>query len=484
MTLWNPAAERMFGYSASEVVGRSTNMLFPSDRIQEAEENLARTIQGERVNPFETVFLRKDGRPLDVSVTLSPLKNETGKIIGSSKILRDLTEFNRIKREVEEQTALLDKTQDAIIITDLEGRILFWNKGAELIYGWSRQEAAGRYAGDFIYADPQKFRENSLPCAGTWRMVRRTPPSLPDRQELIVETRWSLLRDNAGAPKSVLAIITDVTEKRKIEIQFIKAQRMESLGILAGGIGARPEQYPHPDHAFHRHAEKLSVDPHTRSILETIENQRAARVRHRAPGPLLRPRLEGQRIVIQPKYLLKDIEHIVTDTFPRDIRLRARSSARYLDDCRRSDAGAAGSPESLRQRPRRDAQWRHSFDQDGKLHRRRAVRCDEQAGQARSLRRHFRHRFRLRAFRRRLSTRSSSLSSPPRSWARAPASASRRSRRSSRATGDSSTSIVSWAAARPSRFTSRRRKPSATIRGAPRRVQPAERRRRNDPGRG
>jgi PAS domain S-box-containing protein len=150
ITSWNAAAERMFGYSAAEIVGRSTNVLFPPDRMKEADEIMVRTSQGESIAAFETIFIRKDGRPLDVSVTISPLKNEVGKIIGSSKILRDLTEFNRVKRQIEEQTALLDKTQDAILISDLEGRILFWNKGAERVYGWARQEAVGRPGGGFF----------------------------------------------------------------------------------------------------------------------------------------------------------------------------------------------------------------------------------------------------------------------------------------------------------------------------------------------
>src|ERR1700683_929941 len=96
ITLWNQAAERMFGYSAAEIVGQSTRVLFPSDRAKETEDILARTSLGERIKPFETVCLRKDGRLLDVSVAVSPLKNQTGQIIGSSKILRDLTEFNRV----------------------------------------------------------------------------------------------------------------------------------------------------------------------------------------------------------------------------------------------------------------------------------------------------------------------------------------------------------------------------------------------------
>jgi PAS domain S-box-containing protein len=322
ITQLNPAAERMFGYSAAEIVGRPIELLVPSDRIKEADEIQARTNQGETVRPFETVRLRKDGRPLEVSVTIAPLKNESGKIIGFSKIVRDLTEFNHFKREIEEQTALLDKTQDAILISDLGGRILFWNKAAERIYGWTRQEATSRFVGEFIYADIHKFKEiNTLTCeTGEWSGELHHIGK--DRQELIVETRWSLLRDKDGQPKSVLAINTDVTEKRRIEVQFMRAQRMESLGILAGGIAHDLNNILTPIMLSIDMLKSFAVEPHTKSILETIElsarrgSDIVQQVLSFARG------MEGQRIVIQPKYLLKDIEHIVTDTFPKDIRLQ------------------------------------------------------------------------------------------------------------------------------------------------------------------
>ncbi len=138
----------------------------------------------------------------------------------------------------------------------------------------------------------------------------------------------------------------------------------------------------------------MAQDPHTKSILETIElsarrgSDIVQQVLSFARG------MEGQRIVIQPKYLLKDIEHIVTDTFPKDIRLQTDVAARYLDDSRRSHAGAAGPAQSLRERARCHAQRRHARDQGGELPRRRALRRHEPAGQARFVRGHFgdRHR--------------------------------------------------------------------------------------------
>ncbi len=321
ITAWNSAAERMFGYSAAEIIGRSGNVLFPTDRIKEADDAVARSNQGERVQPLETVCLRKDGRPLEVSIAFTPLRSKSGEIIGASKILRDVTEYNRVKHQIEEQKALLDKTQDAIVIFEPEGRILYWNKGAERIYGWSATEAVGRFIGEFIHADIHKFRDVNKLVMDTGEWTGEMHHLNRERHELIIESHWWLVRDKDGRPKSFLAINTDVTEKRRIEVQFMRAQRMESLGILAGGIAHDLNNILTPIMLSIDVLKSMTVDSHQKSILETIElsarrgSDIVQQVLSFARG------MEGQRIVIQPKYLLKDIEHIVNDTFPKDIRL-------------------------------------------------------------------------------------------------------------------------------------------------------------------
>jgi signal transduction histidine kinase len=142
-----------------------------------------------------------------------------------------------------------------------------------------------------------------------------------ERHELIVESHWWLVRDKDGRAKSILAINTDVTEKRRIEVQFMRAQRMESLGILAGGIAHDLNNILTPIMLSIDVLKSMTIDGHQKSILETIElsarrgSDIVQQVLSFARG------MEGQRIVIQPKYLLKDIEHIVNDTFPKDIRL-------------------------------------------------------------------------------------------------------------------------------------------------------------------
>ena len=178
------------------------------------------------------------------------------------------------------------------------------------------------FLGEFIYADSAKFKEaNSITLKdGEWS--GELQHLTKDRDEVIVETRWSLLRDGYGRPKSIIVINTDVTEKRKIEIQFMRAQRMESLGILAGGIAHDLNNILTPIMLSIDVLKSMTVDGMPRSIVDTIEMsaRRGSDIVHQVLS--FARGMEGQRIVIQPKYLLKDIEHIINDTFPKDIRLQ------------------------------------------------------------------------------------------------------------------------------------------------------------------
>ena len=222
----------------------------------------------------------------------------------------------------EDRTTLLDRSQDAIVVHDLEGRVLFWNKGAERIYGWSSLETIGHHITEHLYIDPTKFREaNALTLEkGEWSGDLRHVTK--DKRELIMETRWSLLREKDGRPKSVLGIKTDVTEKRKIEVQFIRAQRMASLGLLAGGIAHDLNNVLTPIMLSIDMLKALVREPEAAPLLETLE------LSARRGGDIVQQVLsfargmEGQRIVVQPRYLLQEIEQIIRDTFPKDIRLQ------------------------------------------------------------------------------------------------------------------------------------------------------------------
>jgi signal transduction histidine kinase len=190
------------------------------------------------------------------------------------------------------------------------------------MYGWTRQEAVGRNIGELLYTDPKKFEEaNGLAISqGEWH--GELQHLTKDRGEITVEARWTLIRDNEGHPKSVLAINTDITEKKKIEAQFMRAQRMESIGTLAGGIAHDLNNILAPIMMSIDILKTTRTAPETKKILETIE------VSAKRGADIVRQVLsfargmEGERIEVQPKHLLKDLENIIKDTFPKDIRLQ------------------------------------------------------------------------------------------------------------------------------------------------------------------
>jgi PAS domain S-box-containing protein len=138
---WNPSAERIFGYTAEEMIGRSITVLFPPDRLQEEPEILARLQRGERVDHFETIRGRKDGRPVTVSVTISPIHDASGKVIGASKVARDISASVELEGKFK---AIITSSDDAIISKDLNGIVESWNPSAERIFGYTAEEMIGK----------------------------------------------------------------------------------------------------------------------------------------------------------------------------------------------------------------------------------------------------------------------------------------------------------------------------------------------------
>jgi PAS domain S-box-containing protein len=140
---WNNGAQRLFGYTAEEIVGRPITVLIPPDRHDEEPALLERIRSGLRVEHYETVRQRKDGSLIDISLTVSPVRDEFGNVVGASKIARDITADKRAQEEIRFQASLLSAVEQAVIATDLEGTVVFWNSYAEGLYGWSAAEAIG-----------------------------------------------------------------------------------------------------------------------------------------------------------------------------------------------------------------------------------------------------------------------------------------------------------------------------------------------------
>src|ERR1700736_3908213 len=167
ITDWNESAERIFGYKAKEIIGKSVLTLIPKDRQSEETKILRKIRRGESIDHYRTVRRRKDGRLVDVSLTISPVKDAKGKIVGVSKVARDITNEKQTERRLAEQARLLDLSNEAILVRDGEDRITYWNRGAEEIYGYSREEALGKVTRRLLRTEHPK------PLAGIYKELRR-----------------------------------------------------------------------------------------------------------------------------------------------------------------------------------------------------------------------------------------------------------------------------------------------------------------------
>ena len=153
ITSWNKSAERMFAYTAREIIGRPTIVLSPPGRESDENEILAQIRRGERIDHFETIRISKDGREVEVSVTVSPIKDKEGTIVGASKVVRDISEQKRGGRSDLLLAAIVNSSDDAIISKNLDGVIMSWNDGARRIFGYDPEEIIGRSVTKLIPTD-------------------------------------------------------------------------------------------------------------------------------------------------------------------------------------------------------------------------------------------------------------------------------------------------------------------------------------------
>jgi PAS domain S-box-containing protein len=238
-------------------------------------------------------------------------------------IIRARVERRQVDTRVREQAALLDKAQDAILVRDLEHHITFWNKSAERLYGWTTAEVTGHAITAMLYEDSGPFHEATRQVLAKGEWMGELQQINKQRERLTVECRWTLLRDDAGTPRAILAINTDVTEKKKLEHQFLRAQRMESIGTLAGGIAHDLNNVLAPVMMAVDLLKLNETDAYKLSMLDTIDN--SARRGADMVGQVLSfaRGMEGRRVEVQLRHVIRDVEKISHDTFPKNIQVGA-----------------------------------------------------------------------------------------------------------------------------------------------------------------
>jgi PAS domain S-box-containing protein len=237
ITDWNQSAERIFGYKPKEIIGKSILTLIPKDRQHEEQEILRRIRHGESLDHYETVRRQKDGQLIDVSLTISPIKNPKGEIVGVSKIARDITHQKQTERRLADQARLLDLTNDAVIVRDHQNRIVYWNRGAEELYGFSVKEALGKISHELLqtahlenYESIQRKLKRDNRWAGELVHTRK------DGKPIAVLSRWSLDRDARGRPTSILETNTDITARKRAEQQQLALYQFAQLQHIATNV--------------------------------------------------------------------------------------------------------------------------------------------------------------------------------------------------------------------------------------------------------
>ncbi|MDB6033476.1 MAG: sensor hybrid histidine kinase [Verrucomicrobiales bacterium] len=227
------------------------------------------------------------------------------------------------EEKIREQAQLLDLAQDAIIVRDLNGRIRFWNKGAERLYGWTAAEATTQDTPALLFGDASAYNLAAAKVVEKGYWTGELNKLGKSGKHAVVNCRWTLLRGLDGAPKSILSIDTDVTETKMLEAQFLRVQRMDSIGRLASGIAhdlnniLAPILFSVPMLRWGLEGEEFE------KTLSTIEAS-AKRGAEVVKQLLTYGRgVEGERVVFHPKQLVQEMGKIINETFAKNIEFAA-----------------------------------------------------------------------------------------------------------------------------------------------------------------
>ncbi|PAX51302.1 PAS domain S-box protein [Brunnivagina elsteri] len=305
--------------TADELVGRYVGIRIAPEYLEEFFTLHKSVCQGIR-GKLEFEIISCKGTRKWVESHAVPLPNEFDGTFLHLAVMRDVSERKLAEQKIREQAALLDIAVDGILVQNIQGQIQYWNKGAERVYGWSAGDAIGENVTKLLYKEDNSQLHHAIANvieSGSWQgelnQLRQ------DGREIIVESRWTLVVDGMGEPKSILMVNTDITQKKLLETQLLRSQRLESIGTLAGGIAHDLNNVLSPIMMSVQLLQMKLHDKEQQKLLKTLENnvKRGAnlvkQVLSFATG------IESKRTNVDFKQIFAEIAQIITETFPKQI---------------------------------------------------------------------------------------------------------------------------------------------------------------------
>lgn len=238
ITSWNPAAERIFGYTPEEIVGKSVLTLIPPSLHHEEPVILSKLRAGEQIAHFETRRVTKYGEELFVSLTISPLKDKEGRVIGVSKIARDITHQKQLNEVRFQLAAVVESSDDAIMTKDLRGIITSWNRSAERIFGYTEQEMVGTSILNLIPEDLRSEEQTIIEKIQSGKRIDHfeTVRLTKKGERLDVSVTISPLKDATGKIVGASKILRNIGERKQMQKNLLQAEKIAATGKMAATI--------------------------------------------------------------------------------------------------------------------------------------------------------------------------------------------------------------------------------------------------------
>lgn len=238
VTSWNQGARRIFGYEADEMVGQSIRRIIPPELQDEEDFILSKIRSGQRIEHFETTRMRKNGERVPISVTISPIRDDSGTIIGASKIARDISERRRADESRSRLAAIVDSADDAIISKSLDGIITSWNHGAQRLFGYTAEEMIGQSILRLIPESLQYEEDEILRKLRAGQRIEHYETTRVSKSGEIREVSVTIspIRNSDGKVIGASKIARDVSDRRKVERLAIEAEKIATTGRMAAAI--------------------------------------------------------------------------------------------------------------------------------------------------------------------------------------------------------------------------------------------------------